>query len=83
MITLNNNDGSTKSITLERVKFLKPFKKCYIFFYRRRRIGAQFFFFHRRRSRWIPKGGAEGATPPEGEGNHAESGYFASIPKHV
>ena len=26
-----------------------------------------------------PKGGAEGATPPEGEGNLAKGGYFASI----
>ena len=26
-----------------------------------------------------PKGGAQGATPPEGEGNPAEVGYFASI----
>ena len=25
-----------------------------------------------------PKGGAEGATPPEGEGNPAEGGNFAS-----
>ena len=26
-----------------------------------------------------PKGGAQGTTPPEGEGNPAEGGYFASI----
>ena len=26
-----------------------------------------------------PNGGAEGATPPEGEGNPAEGGYFASL----
>jgi len=26
-----------------------------------------------------PKGGAEGATPPEGEGNPAEGGYFVGI----
>ena len=25
-----------------------------------------------------PKGGAQGATPPEGEGNPDEGGYFAS-----
>ena len=30
--------------------------------------------------RWKrPKRGAEGATPPEGGGNPAEGGYFASI----
>ena len=28
-----------------------------------------------------PKGGAHGATPPEGEGNPAEGGCFASIIK--
>ena len=26
-----------------------------------------------------PKGGADGAAPPEGEGNPAEGGCFASI----
>ena len=29
-----------------------------------------------------PIGGAEGANPPEGEGNPAEGGYFASINKN-
>ena len=29
-----------------------------------------------------PKGGADGATPPECEGNPAEGGYFASIIKY-
>ena len=37
------------------------------------------FFSHRRLRRRSPKGGAEGATPPEGEGNPAEGGYFTSI----
>ena len=44
------------------------------------------YFGNRRRRRrfpkWVPeapKGGARGATPPEGEGNPAEGGYFASI----
>ena len=29
-----------------------------------------------------PKGGTEGTTPPEAEGNPAEGGYFASIYVH-
>ena len=36
------------------------------------------FFFRRRRRQWLPKDGAEGAAPPEAEGNPAEGGCFAS-----
>ena len=38
-----------------------------------------FYFFYRRRRRRFPKGGAEGADPPEEEGSPAEGGCFASI----
>ena len=59
-------------------------------FYRRRRrrklplqVGcpgrSNFFFSYCHRRQWFPKGGAGGATHPEGEGNPAVGGYFASM----
>ena len=37
------------------------------------------FFFLSQMGVGGAKGGAEGATPPNGEGNHAEGWYFASF----
>ena len=60
-----------------------------ILFNRHRKWGAPgapvFFFFPKwapEAPKEAPKGGANDATPPEGEGNPAEGGYFTSIYKY-
>ena len=51
----------------------------FLLFYRRRRRRKMGTAGALNGGRRCPKRGARGATPPEGEGNPAEGGYFASI----